>query len=92
MARERSLASAPMVVSSPDPERATEGRDDLRPSGESQQQESCDKKMVWGSPHTDRMAPPARLERATTGSEVQRSIQLSYGGPGRATGFEPATS
>lgn len=32
------------------------------------------------------MAPPARLERATTGSEVQRSIQLSYGGPREGDG------
>ncbi len=39
-----------------------------------------------GKPPHRRMAPPARLERATTGSEVQRSIQLSYGGPREGDG------
>ncbi len=27
-----------------------------------------------------RMVPPARLERATSGLGIQRSVQLSYGG------------
>jgi hypothetical protein len=34
-----------------------------------------------------REAPPARLERATYGLEVRRSIRLSYGGS--ADGFYP---
>ena len=38
-----------------------------------------------------RPAPPAGLEPATSGLEVQCSIQLSYGGVERVTGIEPAS-
>jgi hypothetical protein len=39
------------------------------------------------TPQGIRGAPPARLERATYGLEVRRSIRLSYGGS--ADGFYP---
>ena len=50
----------------------------------------CSEAQVFPKPQSHQglwIAPPARLERATYGLEVRRSIRLSYGGS--ADGFYP---